>query len=79
MNPQNYRVNSRAGGQCPLPPPPPLFCIGKRKNGNKGKSRKDLKAETIKRRSPRLKCYYFSDSRVPRIQKFFQHSLAPSL
>ena len=49
----------------------PLFCIAKIKNGNKGKSRKDFKAETIKRLSPRVKCYCFSHSRAPRIQKCF--------
>ena len=37
----------------------------------KGKSRKNFKAETIKRLSPRLNCYCFSHSRAPRIQKFF--------
>ena len=49
---------------------PPLFCGAKRKNGNKVKSRTDFKAETIKRLSPRLKCYCFSHSRAPRIQNF---------
>ena len=48
----------------PRPPPPPPK---KKKNGNKGKSRNDFKAETIKRLSPRSKCYYFSHSRPPRI------------
>ena len=50
---------------------PPLFCVAKRKKENKGKKRKYLKVETIKRLSPRSKCYYFSHSRVSRIQKFF--------
>ena len=51
---------------------PSLFCVAKRKNGNKGKSRKDFKAETIKRLSlSRIKCYCFSHSRAPRIQKVF--------
>ena len=50
---------------------PALFCVAKRKNGNKGKSRKDFKAEAIKRLSPRLKCYCFSHSRAPRIRTFF--------
>ena len=58
-------------GQGGHAPPHPLFCIAKRKNGNKGESRKDFKAETIKRLSPRLKCYCFSHSRAPRIQKLF--------
>ena len=31
----------------------------------------DLKVETIKRLSPRLKCYCFSHSGAPRIQSFF--------
>ena len=48
-----------------------LFCIAKRKNGNKGKSRKDFKVGTIKRLLTRLKCYCFSHSRAPRIQKVF--------
>ena len=52
----------------------PLFCAAKRKNGNKGKSRKDFKAETIKRLPPRLKCYCFSQARASRIQKFFSPS-----
>ena len=49
--------------------PPPLFGIAKRK----GKQRKieSFKAETIKKLSPRPKCYYFSHSRAPRIQTFF--------
>ena len=62
------RRHRGAWGVCP---PPPLFCIAKRKNRNKGKSRKDFQAETIKRLSPRLKCYCFGHSRAPRIQKFF--------
>ena len=33
---------------------PPLFCMAKTKNGNKGKSRKEFKAETIKRLSLKL-------------------------
>ena len=55
------------------PPPPslaPLFCVAKRKTGNKGKSRKGFRAETIKKLSPRLKCYCFSHSSAPRIQNF---------
>ena len=53
----------------PPPLPPPLFDIAKRK----GKQRKieSFKAETIKKLSPRPKCYYFSHSRAPRIQTFF--------
>ena len=53
------------------PPFPQLFCDAKRKNGNKGKSRKDFIAETIKRLPPKIKGYYFSHSRAPRIQKLF--------
>ena len=55
--------------------PPPLhtqtFLRGKKKNGNKGKTRKSFKAETIKKLSPRSKCYCFSHSRASRIQKLF--------
>ena len=49
--------------------PPLLFCIGKRK----GKQRKIERfiAETIKKLSPRQKCYCFSHSRASRIQTFF--------
>ena len=73
----NYLRAGDTGGrrQGTMPPPPPhptpTFLRSKKKNGNKGKSRKDLKAETIKRLSPRLKCYCFSHSRAPRIQIFF--------
>ena len=49
----------------------PLFCVAKRKNGNKGKSRKDFKVKTIKMLSSRLKFYCFSHSRGLRFQKFF--------
>ena len=41
----------------------------KEKRGTK--KRKSFKAETIKRLSPRSKCYCFSHSRASRIQKFF--------
>ena len=63
------------GGRRAMSPPPPpplpptLFGIAKRK----GKQRRieRFKAETIKKLSPRPKCYYFSHSRTPRIQTFF--------
>ena len=46
---------------CPPPPPPPLFCLAKIEKGSKEKKRKSFKAETIKRFSPRSKCYCFSN------------------
>ena len=59
-----------AGGPCP---PLPLFCVAKRKKGDKGKrqKRKGFKWKTFKRLSPRSKYYCFSHSRASRIQKFF--------
>ena len=45
----------------------PLFCAEKKAR----QKRKSFKAETIKRLSPRSKCYYISHSRIFRIQKFF--------
>ena len=64
----------------------PHFCIAKRKNCHKGKKKKkesdkidtkekkkkkSLKTETIKRLSPRTKCYCFSHSRASKTQFFF--------
>ena len=46
---------------------PPLFCVAKRKKENQRKKTESLKAETIKRLSPRSKCYYFSHSRASAI------------
>ena len=40
---------------------PPLFYVAKIKKGNKEKERKSFKVETIKRLSPRSKCYCFSN------------------
>ena len=78
---QGRQHRTEVGGPC-LPPPPPLpptlFGIAKRK----GKQRRieRFKAETIKKLSPRPKCYYFSHSRTPRIQTFFlvSHSRWPA-
>ena len=39
----------------------PTFLWSKNKKGKRRKSRKSFKAETIKRVSPRWKCYYFSN------------------
>ena len=50
---------------------PPLFCIAKRKQENKGEKRNNFRGETIKRLSQRSKCYCFSHSRAFKIQKFF--------
>ena len=44
-----------------------LFCVQKKKKKRKEKQRKkrkSFKAETIKRLSPRPKCYYFTHSRA---------------
>ena len=46
------RQHRGTGG--PWPPSPHFFSAAKRKNRNKGKSRKDFKAETVKRLSPGL-------------------------
>ena len=46
---------------------PSFFCVTKRKKGNKGKKRKSFKVETIKRLSPKSKCYCFSHSRATKI------------
>ena len=46
------------------------FAQQKEKRETKGK-KKTFKAETIKRLSPRSKCYCFSHSRASRIQRFF--------
>ena len=56
-----------------MPPLPPayFFAQQKEKKKTKEKKRKIFKAETIKRLSPRSKCYCFSHSRASRIQKFF--------
>ena len=63
-------TSGRPGG-----PWPPLFCIAKRRKGNKEKKIiKNLKSETIKKvkkLSPRSKCYFFSHSRGSSIQNFF--------
>ena len=40
---------------------PQTFCLAKIKKGSKGKKAKSFKAETIKRLSPRSKCYCFSN------------------
>ena len=54
------------------PSPPPTFLRSKKKKRKqRKKKRKIFKAETIKRLSPRSKCYCFSHSRASRIQKFF--------
>ena len=60
-------------GRGAQPPPAPTFLQSKKKKGEKkGKQRKGFKAETIKRLSPRSKCYCLSNARVSRIQKMFQ-------
>ena len=53
------------------PPLPHFFFRSKKKIGGKRKKRKSFKAKTIKRLSPRSRCYYFSHSRASRIEKFF--------
>ena len=81
-----WGLSTRAGDiGGPCPPFFFFFCSAKRKKGNKGE-KKTFKAETIKRPSPRSKCYCFSHSRASRIQRFFlsanitfQYSMAPPL
>ena len=50
-------------------PPTPIFLRNKKKKGKQRKKRKNLKVETIKSLSPKSKCFFFSHSRVSRIQK----------
>ena len=47
------------------------FLHSKKKKGIQRTERKSLIAETMKRLSPRSKCYSFSHSRVSRVQIFF--------
>ena len=55
---------------------PSPFLGGKKMKGKRRKKRKSLKAETIKKLSPRSKCYCFSHSGASRIVKC---SMAPPL
>ena len=68
---QGWRYWGGAGGPCPLPPHTHThthtFLPSKKKKGKQRGKRKTFKAETIKRLSPRSKCYCFSRSRVSRI------------
>lgn len=50
---------------------PQLFCVAKRKRGNKGKKEQSFKEETIERLSLRSKYYYFRHSRASKIEKSF--------
>ena len=50
---------------------PHTHLCSKKKKGKQRKKGKSFKAETIKRLSPRSKCYCFSHSRASRIKKFF--------
>ena len=50
---------------------PPTFLCSKKKKGKQKEKRRTFKAETIKRLSPRSKCYCFSHCRVSRSQNFF--------
>ena len=65
-----YRGQQHRGGGGAMGCGSPLFCVAKRKKGNK-EERKSIKAETIKRLSPKSKCHCFSHCRVSRIQNFF--------
>ena len=58
--------------------PSSTFLRSKKKKWKQMKKRKGLKAETIKRLSPRSKYYCFSRSRVSRIQKYFSVFRGPS-
>ena len=64
-------ILGRLGGPCPPSPPPTFLRSKKKKRKQRKKKRKIFKAETIKRLSPRSKCYCFYHSRVSRIHKFF--------
>ena len=57
------------GQSTPTHPPTPLFLRCRKKKRETKKKRKSFQAETIKRLSPRSKCYCFSHSRASRIQK----------
>ena len=47
------------------------FLLSKKKKGKQRKKWNSFKAETIKRLSPRSKCYCFSHSTASKIQKIF--------
>ena len=69
MDIENYEKTiaefiSRAGN-------PPAFLRSKKKKEKQREKRKTFKEETIKRLSPRSKCYCFRHSRASRIQKIF--------
>ena len=68
-----YRAGDtgRAGEGHPPSPPPPFFLCSKKKKGRQREKRKTFKPETIKRLSPRSKCYCFCHSRASRIQKIY--------
>ena len=68
---QGRQHRTGAGGPClsPSSPAPSTFWYSKKKRETK--KIESFKAETIKKLSPRPKCYYFSHSRAPRIQTFF--------
>ena len=73
------KSGSATGGNAPFPLAPHhlphththTFLCSENKKGKQRKKRKSFKAETIKRLSPKSKCYCFSHSRASRIQKFF--------
>ena len=50
---------------------PPTFLRNKKKKKKQRKKTKSFNAEANKRLSPKSKCYCFSHSWAPRIQKFF--------
>ena len=54
------------GGHAPSPSP--TFLRSRKEKGIKGK-KESFKVETIKKLSPKSKCYCFSHSRVSRIQR----------
>ena len=68
-NPVNYRAGDTGGGTGRGGAmSPPAFLRSKKKKGKQRENRKTFKAATIKRLSPRLKCYCFRQSRASRIQ-----------
>ena len=66
----SMRAGDTGGGGSPWPPSLTFLRNKKRKGEQRGK-RKTFKTETIKRLSPRSKCYFFSHSRVSRVQFFW--------
>ena len=70
-NNQDMEILSLGAPHAPLSS---CFTITKRRKGNKEKKRNSFKAETIKKLSPRSKCYCSSYPRASTIQIFYRQS-----